>query len=79
MNGLLPCCSDALITRVVLILTTAGDAFSIMSAKELESWLDLLVAGIGIGPGHDRNRRIGARGHRESRDQSAADRGGDKR
>src|SRR5690348_16880045 len=39
MNGLLPCCSDALTTRVVLIFTTAGDAFSIMSANELESWL----------------------------------------
>ncbi len=39
MNGLLPCCSDALITRVVLIFTTAGEAFSIMSANEFESWL----------------------------------------
>src|SRR6266567_3444118 len=39
MNGLFPCCSDALITRVVLIFTTAGEAFSIMSANELDSWL----------------------------------------
>jgi hypothetical protein len=43
---LLPCCSDALITRVVLILTMAGDAFSIMSAKELESWLARWVLGL---------------------------------
>jgi hypothetical protein len=30
-------------TRVILIFTTAGDAFSIMSAKEFESWFTRCV------------------------------------
>src|SRR3954469_18777410 len=41
MNRLFPfpCCSEALMTRVELIFTTAGEAFSIMSAKEFDNEL----------------------------------------